>query len=611
MSILRVLAALAVPVGFAACGGGGGGGGSTVVAGLAVDGYIRDASISCLARRSGALAVIATTVSDSAGKWRFELPAGVRCDVVEARGGVDIGNPDDPYDDIALGAAVYRTAIPPLGVEAPSSDLVIVSPITTLIASLQESDPALSPAAARERVTGALGLPTTLDPLHVDPLQDPRLYVAGSVVASALRAVSMMIDIAATSTGAQSPNDVFGTELFAQVARTLAQELADPVDPLKLADLAQPPRPALADGRAGSFAEHAVLAARANPALSGGLAGINAKVFSAIAAPQLLAATSTIAAAPDVAAAMQRAANVTRDTRTSTLVEHLVPLLLAQGATADQRAQIAAASAAVAGAGVNAKVVIPELRVGEVTASSVIVQTGFFDFVRLAGDRIYAIDKDFVTPLSLDDFQAGTAPAIASTLSAFAMLIEQPEGASQLGATPRVVAVAFEVRDAAGSRPTGERRFQAVLDRVELSWGAGGIQVALPTDAKLNVYVRNTAGARATVQLANNAHALAPVLGIDATSGRLRLGFDELFSVLRTDRATPSLIRDFATTRISDGRFDVRLAITRLVIARTTIGPASAPARMVAIPVLDADDAVIGNVSGYGFVGSLTVGRPG
>ena len=404
------------------------------------------------------------------------------------------------------------------------------------------------------------------------------------------------------------PDDTFRAESFEQVARTLAQELVAPVDPLKLADLAHSPGPASPDGRTGRFAGQVLAAARANPVLSGGLAGINAEVFSAIAAPQLLAATSTIAAAPDVAAAMQRAANVARDTRTPTLVEHLVPLLLAEGATVDQRARIAAASAEVASAGVNQQVVIPELSAGGVTVPSVSVQTGFFDFVRIAGDRIYAIDRDSVTPISLADFQAVTAPSIASTLSAFAALIEQPEGASQLGAAPRVVAVAFEVRGAAGSRPAGERRFQAVLDKVELSWGAGGLQVTLPTDAKLNVYARNTGGTRAAVQLANYALALAPILGIDA--GRLRLDFDELFSVLRVDRATPSLIRDFATTRISDGRFDVRVAITKLVIARTTVGPTSVPAQTVAIPVLDADDAVIGNVSGYGFAGSLIVGRP-
>src|SRR5690606_36024175 len=115
--------------------------------------------------------VVASTRSDSAGKFAFNLAADQGCDTIEALGGVDVGvTPNDPSDDVVQAGGVLRSYVPTGNAVLPS---LVVSPLSTLVQALV--DAGSSPDAAASQVKTSLGLPAGADLSTTDPTSDVTL----------------------------------------------------------------------------------------------------------------------------------------------------------------------------------------------------------------------------------------------------------------------------------------------------------------------------------------------------------------------------------------------------------------------------------------------------
>jgi len=141
---------------------------STSLSGQAIDGYISGATVFLDADRDGVLDTgEVSTTTDSMGN--FTLSGG--SDPLVMTGGTDI----------ATGEAFVGTLRAPAG-------STVVTPLTSLMSSLMDSDSSLGLAAAKSKVANILGLDSTVDLASYDP-------IAGAVStdsAEAARASSIM-----------------------------------------------------------------------------------------------------------------------------------------------------------------------------------------------------------------------------------------------------------------------------------------------------------------------------------------------------------------------------------------------------------------------------------
>lgn len=202
-------AAVAVIVGLAGCGGGGNGGTTPVTptpvpaAGKMVDGPIMGATVVCESVTVNGKADTgeATTKTDATGNYKFD-------------------NCNSPVAGFSGDNVVDASATPPVTypftglLKAPAGSTV-VTPLTTLVA-----DTGLEPKALAK----LLGLDESIDITKTDPT-DPKNFE----VLKKTQAVQQLIEELAESikAGAADPSKVDATQLFAQVATTLAATLKE------------------------------------------------------------------------------------------------------------------------------------------------------------------------------------------------------------------------------------------------------------------------------------------------------------------------------------------------------------------------------------------------
>ncbi len=585
-SALRPLALAAASLVLAACGGGGGGGGGAPapvlpqsISGVVVDGYIVGATVSCLKAGTS----VATTTSDSTGKYAFALAAGQSCDTVQSVGGIDVGiTPGDPADDIPAPAGAIRAPVP---TGSASVANLVISPLTTLVQTLIASG--ASADTAQTQVRTALGLPAGLDLLRTDPAGDAALYKATVLVgqlvgqvANALAAVGGIEDAARRQALAAAAN----------------QALAARMSSLNVAALVQTPDALTPGSPLFGVIEQAATNAKGGSAGSA-LASLNPSAFAAMAAPMVAAATRSVYDATSVADAVARANAIVDRDRAATVLGALASLATKAPANTQETQGVldalAAALAAADGSGTDHSVPIT---VGGTTVSAVVAGT-LSNYALLAGDQVVLQAPLGSTTAKLADFEGGAGVAVPDELVGIGFTLQKSAVNAQFpaGATHEV-SLALQVTDAT-------RTFQAIVDKVEISVDAGKVVARLLTGARLWVYGK-TATSETTspliVQLAGNGLQI-----VSNSAGANSFSFDRLFETIGSAAAPGSALDVLATSRVKSGSYDVIMAIGTLRVARAAspTDPTPVLAGLHAVSLRAGGQSVIG----YGFRGKVLV----
>jgi hypothetical protein len=123
--------------------------------GTVVDGYIQGATVKLYGLVNGQEQVIATTTTNNQGQYQFDKTLLSHATRIEASGGTDLST--------GLGLPAHVTLTAP----ATAS---VVNPLTTLVQSYMQANPALSASQAVQQIKEALNISSSVDVLQVDPV---------------------------------------------------------------------------------------------------------------------------------------------------------------------------------------------------------------------------------------------------------------------------------------------------------------------------------------------------------------------------------------------------------------------------------------------------------
>lgn len=570
VSRLRSPIAVAIAAAFlTACGGGDSTPAApTSLSGVVVDGYIANATVNCLQADQ----VIASTSSDAAGRFSFDLGEGQRCEFIEAIGGIDIGlTPDDPSDDVVHAAGIMRTVVP-ADADASRLDQLVVSPLTTLVAALVGAG--ATPAAAADQVRNSLGLPAGVDVLGADPVTDPGLYKTSSVVAQTLNQITAAM-------AAADPTADRGA-----LANAAIQALATSLGSLSFEALTPSPGALAADSPLVAL----VAAAVSNAQAAGALSGVQPDTLALIAAPLVAAATHPLAGGADIEALIAQV-NVDEDRdRMSVVIGGARNVL---GGTVDDPGALLnqlsdAIESSTQSGGVNPLTLV----VGGQSAN-VSVPGGLSNVVAFALDSVVLVAPGAAQYVPLADFAGGVR--VPRNLSQIGFTLEAPGPFTQLD-TPIEVPLALELRDAT-------RVFQARIDRVRLERIDNRVAASLPQGATLVVYGRTATTETTTPMVVALAGSGLSIVRTESGSPDLiRIDVDAMFDTIGGAAAPGSALGQLAANRVSGGSYAVKLAIDTLRVARVT-GSQAALVPVQAITL----GAGGGSVAGRGLAGMITV----
>jgi len=587
--ILRPLALAAVTLALAACGGGGGdsdplpppGGGTGPVqaqsiSGTVVDGYIAGATVNC--RKAGAL--VATATTNASGAYTFNLPAGQACDTIEASGGIDVGlTPNDPTDDVAAPYGSMRVPVP-TGSTAIAG--LVASPLSTLVQALV--DAGSTPEAAQAQVKTSLGLPSALDLLHTDPAGDAALYKANNVVG---QLIHQLADALAGAGGVVSATGL------AALADAATDALAAKLSTLTLAGLTQAPDALTPTSPLFELVTLAATNAKAEPAVATALQNLNPATFAALAAPIVASATADVNAATGVSDVVARVNDIDDRDRAATMLAALKGLV--DNTAADPQAVLDQVSAALAAAdgGTDQPV---SITIGGETANAT-AAGGLSNYAQLVNDEVTLHGPSGTTTATLADFESSAGVTVPQELQSISFALQKSAINTQLSSTPMEAPLAMEVTDST-------RVFQAIIDRVSLSVDVDGRVVAsLPSGAKLWVY-----GKTATTETTSPLIVTLSGPGLQIVSslgGEIWYSFDQLFAVIDSAAAAGSALDVLARNRVSNGTFDVTMALGSLRTARAT-SPSDPTPTLAALRAVTLR-AGSQSVTGHGYKGKVVV----
>lgn len=582
----RPIALAVIAMALSACGGGGTDATTAVVpgvvaavqpqsiAGTVVDGYIAGATINC--RKAGIL--VATTASDSAGRYSFNLASGQSCDTIESVGGVDVGlTPNDTSDDVPGPQGVLRTPVP---TGSTSVANLIASPLSTLVAALV--DAGSTPAAAQAQVRTSLGLPASADLLGTDPASDASLFKANAVVA---QLVEQTADALAAVGGITS---AVGRQALAKAA---SDALAARLSSMNMAALVQVPGALTPSSPLVGLIEQAASNAKANASVAAALQTLNPSTFAALATPLVASATGKVNGATSVADVVARAKTIDDQDRTAAVLGPLSGLVDNTATNAQAVLQdIAAALAAADAGGTNQPIA---LTIGGESASAT-ASGGLSNYALLVDNQIRLICPSSSSTVTLADFESAGGVTIPTEVSCISFALAKSSLNTQLSSTAIEAPLAVEVSDAT-------RTFQAIIDRVSLTVDVTGNVVAtLPAGAKLWVYGK-TATTETTspllVTLANTGLEI-----VSSATGTISFSFDRLFEVIGSAAAPGSALDILAANRVTNGTYDVTIAIGTLRVARNAV-PTPALAALRAVTLRAGGQSV----TGHSFKGKVTV----
>ncbi len=586
---LRPLALTAVAFALAACGGGGGGSDplpppgpgpgpvtAQSISGKVVDGYIAGATVSC--RNAGAL--VAQTTSDASGNFAFNLPAGKSCDTVESIGGIDIGlSPDDPSDDVLAPAGVFSAPVPTGSATVTNR---IVSPLTTLVQALVAGG--ATPDAAQAKVKTSLGLPAALDLLGTDPAGDAALYKANAVVT---QVIGQITDALAAASGI---DDALGLQALAGAA---FDAVAAKLSTLTMAGLTPAPDALTPGSPLFGLVEQAATNAKANAQVAGALQNLNPTTFAALASPLVASATGSVNAATSTNDVIARAREIDDRDRATGVLDALKDLT--DNTAADPQAVLDQMAAALAAADTGSDAPL-SVTIGSQTAIAT-VAGGLSNYARLVDDEVTLHGPSSSTTVTLADFESTAGVDVPQELVRIGFALQKSTVNSQLSSMPMEAPLALEVSG-------GTRAFQAIIDRVSLTAdGTGKVVASLPTGAKLWVYGKTLTTETTSPLVVTLAGTGLQI--VTTTGGTISYSLDRLFEAIGAAAAPGSALDVLAQNRVSDGTYDVTMALGTLRVARST--SASDPA-----PVLAALRAVTlragsQSVTGYSFKGKATV----
>lgn len=567
---LRSPIAVAITAAFlAACGGGGDStpAGPTSLSGVVVDGYIANATVNCLQADQ----IIATTASDAAGRFGFDLREGQRCEVIEAIGGIDIGlTPDDSSDDVVHAAGVMRTVVP-ADADASQLDQLVVSPLTTLVAALVSAG--ATPAAAADQLRNVLGLPAGVDVLGADPATDVGLYKTSSVVAQVLNQITAALAAADPA----ADRGMLANAAIQALAANLGSLSFDALTPAPGAVTADSPLVAL------------VAAAVANAQAAGALSGVQPDTLALIAAPLVAAATHPLAGVADIAAVIAQVnADADRD-RAAVVIGGARGVL---GGTVDDPAGLLneladAIESSTQSGGVNEITLVVNGHSAQVS-----VPGGLSNVVAFVNDAVVlATGGAAPQVVSLSAF--GNGVVVPRSLSGVGFALEAPGPFTQLD-SPIEVPFALELRDAT-------RVFQARIDRVRLERVGNRVAATLPQGATLVVYGRTATTETMSPMVVSLAGSGLSIVSTGA-NGLIDIDVDAMFDTIGGAAAPGSALGQLAANRVSGGSYAVRLVIDSLRVARVAGAQASlTPAQSITL------GAGGGSVTGHGLAGTITV----
>jgi len=587
---LHPFALAAVTFALAACGGGGGGsdplpppgpGPDPVTAksitGKVVDGYIAGATVSC--RSAGAL--VAQTTSDATGGYSFNLPAGKSCDTIESLGGIDIGlSPGDPSDDVPAPAGVIRTLVP---TGSATIATLVVSPLTTLVQALVAGG--ATPEAAQAQVKTSLGLPAALDLLGTDPAGDAALYKANAVVA---QAIGRITDALAAAGGV---DDGLGLQALADAA---FDAVAAKLSTLTMAGLAQAPDALTPDSPLFGVVSQAAANAKANPEVATELQNLNPTTFAALAAPLVASATGDVSAATGINDVIARAREIDDQDRAAGVLGALKGLT--DNTAADPQAVLDQMAAALAAAGAGSDQPL-SVTIGAETAGAT-VPGGLSNYARLVNDQLTLHGPSSSTTVTLSEFESPAGVNVPQQLVRVSFALEKSAVNSQLSSTPMEAPLAMEVTGSGG------HAFQAIIDRVALTVdGSNRVVASLPSGAKLWVYGKT--GTTETTSPLVITLAGTGLQIVTTTSGTISYSLNGLFDTIDSAAAPGSALDVLAQNRVSNGTYDVTMALGALRVARSTSASDTTPvlAALRAVTLR----AGTQSVTGHSFKGTATV----
>ena len=237
----------AVAVGGGALAAGHGGGTSaptsSQISGKAIDAYLRGATVFFDQDGNGKLdAGEISTTTDKNGNYVLNVPNGAK-GVIRAVGGVNV-NPDG-----SDGAPNTATLSAPLILDGNGQVSLNVTPVTTLVQSLIQSDPTLNPAQAVIKLASALGV-SGLNLLTFDPIagesggatqaikdQSLALNKVSAQIVSLINSVTA--SLAADDSTAQSAIAAKVAQVVADQVATQVTTVAAPTVPVTLSTLLQ------------------------------------------------------------------------------------------------------------------------------------------------------------------------------------------------------------------------------------------------------------------------------------------------------------------------------------------------------------------------------------
>lgn len=470
---------------------------SPATSGIAVDGYLVGATVSCNIDGTGfpsAANTNADAVTDINGRYTFSQGC--------AKG------------VIVIGGLNKDTGKPFRGILRAPAGATVVSPLSTLIVANMAAG--MTATLAQDTINLSLGLPANTDLLNTDPAAplSGTTFVNPSLLKRNLL-VQQLIQTATQNIAALVPSSTSDTKtIYSQVAAALANQTANNLTPLVSANAVNPVvvtpfiSTAVSNVIASPTTPTEIAAALTPTGAASTLANVTGAAVTSLA-------QTFLAAADTSAALLVVTANTQSDTRIATFIatQQPTPLTTLTAAAVNAAVNIpsptapidpvlvvtttttttAAPTTTTTAAPTTTTTAVSTTSTTTTTTSTTTTTLSPNNYLALAGDAISFDNGSAATSFTFTQFQTGAGiPVVWPLANTAAIKFSLADGGAFSVAAGETFSAALSVTDTASTA-----QVSAYVDGVSISKNGSTITVSVPSTATGRVYFKSTDGKEA------------------------------------------------------------------------------------------------------------------